>query len=432
MKEIAAVIYQTNQNKYSFNALLGALETTKLLKEIDVYFYKDGKDNLNTLQDYINDHRKTVILFSFFTTQIWDIYTVINKIKNQYGDKLIYLAGGPHPTGMPNETLGMGFDYVLLGEGEKTINEFFRALLMNEKPDKIESIAYIGKTGEFTQNRKSIPINLNDYYPFSTQYKRFGPMEITRGCPFGCSFCQTTRIFGANVRHRKIEFIEENLDIMNYYELKDFRAVTPNALSYGSCDGKQVNLNEIYKLLMAVRKKMSGKIYFGSFPSEVRPEHVTEESIKLIKEFIDNDIIILGAQTGSTKMLEMCHRGHSIEDVYNAVDILIKYKLTPSVDFIFGLPGESKFDIDCSIKVMKDLIDMGAKIHAHTFMPLPQTPFMNRKGGNVDNKVRNYISNYLHNGVVYGNWNEQAVMSKKISYYIQTKKFRTFGKRDDT
>lgn len=40
MKEIAAIIYQTNQNKYSFNALLGALETTKLLKEINVFFIK--------------------------------------------------------------------------------------------------------------------------------------------------------------------------------------------------------------------------------------------------------------------------------------------------------------------------------------------------------------------------------------------------------
>lgn len=324
---------------------------------------------------------------------------------------------------MPNETLDMGFDYVLLGEGEKSINDFFKALLMNETPNKIDGIAYIDENGKFIKNIKGTTINLNDYYPFSTQYKRFGPMEITRGCPYGCSFCQTTRIFGANVRHRKVEFIEENLDIMNHYGLKDFRAVTPNALSYGSCDGKTINLNEIHKLLITVKKKLSGKIYFGSFPSEVRPEHITEESIKLIKEFIDNDTIILGAQTGSTKMLEMCHRGHSIEDVYNAVDILIRHKLIPSVDFIFGLPGESKFDIDCSIKVMKDLINMGARIHAHTFMPLPQTPFMNKKGGTINNKVKNYISNYLHNGVVYGNWNEQAIMSEKISHYIRTKEF---------
>lgn len=423
MKEIAAIIYQTNQNKYSFNALLGALETTKLLKEINVFFYKDGKDDLNILQDYISNHKKTIILFSFFTTQIWDVYAVIKKIKNQYDDKLIYLAGGPHPTGMPNETLDMGFDYVLLGEGEKSINDFFKALLMNETPNKIDGIAYIDENGKFIKNIKGTTINLNDYYPFSTQYKRFGPMEITRGCPYGCSFCQTTRIFGANVRHRKVEFIEENLDIMNHYGLKDFRAVTPNALSYGSYDGKTINLNEIHKLLITVKKKLSGKIYFGSFPSEVRPEHITEESVKLIKEFIDNDTIILGAQTGSTKMLEMCHRGHSIEDVYNAVDILIRHKLIPSVDFIFGLPGESKFDIDCSIKVMKDLINMGARIHAHTFMPLPQTPFMNKKEGTINNKVKNYISNYLHNGVVYGNWNEQAIMSEKISHYIRTKEF---------
>lgn len=421
MNSIATIIYQTNQNKYSYNALLGALETTKLLNKIDVLFYRPGEDNLDLLQQYIDGHKKVVFMFSFFTTQIWDIYNEIRIIKNKFGNRIIYIAGGSHPTGMPKETLDMGFDFVLIGEGEKSINDFFSKLLTDGDVCNVEGVSYLDTEGTFVKRGKSGYVDLNDYYPFSTQYRRFGPMEITRGCPFGCAFCQTTRLFGPKVRHRSIEFIEENLKIMSYYGLKDFRAVTPNALSYGSDDGITTNLDAIYRLLVTIRSNMSGKIYFGSFPSEVRPEHVTEDSIKILKEFIDNDNIILGAQTGSAKMLEVCHRGHSIDDVYNAVEILIRNKLIPNVDFMFGLPGESKYDIDCSIKVMKDLIKMGAKIHAHTFMPLPQTPFMHKRGGKVDNKVKEYISKYLHNGVVYGNWGEQAVISRKIESYIKTK-----------
>lgn len=421
MKNLAVVIYQSNQNRYSFNALLGALETTNLIQDIDILFYNSKNDKNNLLEEYIKTHKKTILMFSFFTTQIWHINDEIKRFKKIYGNSLIYLAGGPHPTGMPQEVLHMGFDYVLIGEGEKTINDFLRELLMDGDVQKVEGLAYINGSGKTVINPKKHLVDLNNYYPFSVQFKKFGPMEITRGCPFGCSFCQTSRIFDFKVRHRDIDFIEENLKIMNHYGLKDFRAITPNALSYGSKDGRTINLDAIYRLMMTIKKNMVGKIYFGSFPSEVRPEHVTEEGIKLLKEFIDNDNIILGAQTGSSKMLEKCHRGHSIDDVYNAVRIITKYGMVPNVDFMFGLPDESKFDIDSSIKVIKDLISMGAKIHAHTFMPLPQTPFMNEKGGTVNEQLKKYIKVYVDNGIVYGNWGEQAVLSKKIEKYIRTK-----------
>lgn len=421
MNELAVVLYYTNQNRYSFNAILGALETTGLLKYIDIYFFDPTNNKYDLVGDIIKTHNKVIMLFSFFTTQIWNISVEIKRLKNKYGGQLICLAGGPHPTGMPKETLMLGFDYVLIGEGEKTLNDFLERTLKDLDVNSLDSIAYLENNGQVKINKKAHQVILDQYYPFCEKYRKFGPIEITRGCPYGCSFCQTTRIFGAKVRHRSISFVEDILEIMKYYGLKDFRAITPNALSYGSEDGKVVNLEEIYKLMVTIKRHMSGKIYFGSFPSEVRPEHVTEESIKLLKEFISNDNVILGAQTGSAKILEACHRKHSIDDVYNAVEILTKYSITPSVDFMFGLPGEGKLDIDCSIKVMKDLIKMGAKIHAHTFMPLPQTPYMYEKGGTVSGKLKQYIKNYVDSGVVYGNWGEQAVISKKIENYIRTK-----------
>lgn len=73
--------------------------------------------------------------------------------------------------------------------------------------------------------------------------------------------------------------------------------------------------------------------------------------------------------------MDLCHRGHSVEDIYNAVELTIKNNLEINVDFIFGLPGEKPEDISLTIKMMKELAAKGARIHAHTFIPLPQTPF---------------------------------------------------------
>ena len=46
------------------------------------------------------------------------------------------------------------------------------------------------------------------------------------------------------------------------------------------------------------------KIFFGTFPSEVRPEFVTDESAELVRKYCANDSLSLGAQSGSDRILK--------------------------------------------------------------------------------------------------------------------------------
>lgn len=419
----AFVLYYTKQNRYSYNALLGALESTNEHEYIDVFFYDPKKGDDTILDDGLKCYENVVLAISFFTTQVWEVYEFVLRIRQKYGKNVILVAGGPHPSGEPKATLNMGFDYVFVGEGEETINEFFRCLRFGGNFETILGTYCKGHDGEISFKPRKEKVILDNYLPFSEKYRKFGPIEISRGCPFACNFCQTSRIFGTNVRHRSISSIENLLLIMKKYGLKDFRAITPNALAYGSIDGKELNLDAVYQLLAMIKKVFStGKIYFGSFPSEVRPEHVTEDSMKLLCQFVSNDNIIMGAQTGSQRMLDLMHRGHSVSDVYNAVDICLKHKMTPNVDFMFGLPGEEKEDINESIRLMNDLISMGARIHAHTFMPLPQTPLAYKGRGKINDEIRKYIRKNVSKGVIYGDWAEQAKISQKIEKLLRTKK----------
>jgi len=164
----------------------------------------------------------------------------------------------------------------------------------------------------------------------------------------------------------------------------------------------------------------NGRIFIGSFPSEVRPEHVTEETIELILKYGDNDNLIIGAQSGSQRILDLCHRGHTVEDVYRAVELTLKAGLKANVDFIFGLPGETEEDIRLTIKVMSDLVKMGARIHVHTFMPLPQTPFAKAPAGRINKSIQKIIRELTPKGIVYGDWREQERIAKKIAKYLKT------------
>ncbi|WP_038056836.1 TIGR04013 family B12-binding domain/radical SAM domain-containing protein [Thermodesulfobacterium hydrogeniphilum] len=420
LKNIALVIYLSRLNRYSFNAILGALETQKyLLKEIEIFLCENRREVFKVLSQIKNFYSQIILALSFFTPQLWEFFDLIKKVKKEFDKKVFIIAGGPHPTGDPERTLKAGADLVVLREGEETFLEFCRALLEKRDFFYIKGIAFLKDNRIiFTGKRKNI--NLDKFLPFSLKFKRFGPIEITRGCPFACYFCQTSRIFGTKVRHRSIEKICEIVEILKSRNLTDIRFITPNAFSYGSSDGKILNLEALESLLKNIRKIIgtNGRIFFGSFPSEVRPEHVTKETLELVLRYCNNDNLVIGAQSGSQKILDLCHRGHTVEDVYTAVKLTIKAGLKAKVDFIFGLPGETEEDVKKTIKVIKDLTQMGAIIHAHTFMPLPQTPFAYEKPGKIDKELFRVINKLLGKGLLFGDWQKQEKLSEKISEYL--------------
>ncbi|AEH22255.1 Radical SAM domain protein [Thermodesulfobacterium geofontis OPF15] len=421
-------IFDLKENRYSINALLSALEKEILIEEIPIYFFKNKSALLKGVEELLEKFEKIIIAFSFFTTQLWDINDVIKTLQKTFASKrkkLILIAGGPHPTGDIKGVLNWGFDFVFTGEAEKSFSEFIRTLKFRENFSQVKGLAYLNENKEFIYTGKSEKINLNSYPPFSLKLNRLNPIEITRGCPFGCYFCQTPRIFGKKVRHRSIENILKYVELLLERGIKDFRFITPNAFSYGSIDGKTLNLEALETLLKELHQlvnPMGGRIFFGSFPSEVRPEHVTEETVNLVKKYANNDNLVIGAQSGSDRILKLCKRGHTVEDIYRAVKLTIKAGLKAKVDFIFGLPEEKKEDIKETIKVMEDLAKMGAIIHAHTFMPLPQTPFVKKKPGKIDLDLLKTINKLLGKGLLFGDWKIQEELAEKIYRYFQTGK----------
>ncbi|MCG8344670.1 MAG: TIGR04013 family B12-binding domain/radical SAM domain-containing protein [Chlorobiales bacterium] len=419
---LALVLYYTKANKYSFNALVGAIETKKYFENLSIYFYGKEEELFNELGRICQKHDKTMLGISFFTTQLWDTYNYVRKIRDNHCDRLLLVAGGPHPTGDPKGTLKIGFDIVVKGEGEETLLEILEKIDRDEDLSNIKGLAFIDEKGEYHENPRRSWIDLDKYPPFSVKHEKFGNIEITRGCPYACYFCQTPQILGGRPRHRSIEKISEYVYILKERNLTDIRFITSNAFSYGSIDGKKVDISCLEELLKSVKKIIlpKGRIFLGSFPSEVRPDHVIPETVELIKKYAHNDNLIIGAQSGSQKILDICHRNHTVNDVYNSVQLTLKAGLKANVDFIFGLPNETDKDIKDTIIVMSDLVKMGARVHTHTFIPLPHTPFSKYPPGHLSKDLRKLIDDLTAKGIAYGDWKAQENIAKKIAKYFRT------------
>jgi B12-binding domain/radical SAM domain protein len=258
-------------------------------------------------------------------------------------------------------------------------------------------------------------VDLDAYPPLGIEHRRFGPIEITRGCPCACAFCQTSFLFGGRMRHRSVERVVYWVRQAMARGYSYLRFVTPNAFAYQSPDnGQTPNLEAIEHLL----REMAGLVgrelvFFGTFPSEVGPETVTPEAVALVRRYCGNDNLIFGAQTGSDRLLRALRRRHTVADVYRAAEVIVDGGLTPVVDVIFGLPGEEAEDVAATVQLVEDLAAMGAVLHTHTFMPLPGTPLEDAPPGRVDPALHPLLDRLASQGHQVGQWRKQEEIARR-------------------
>ncbi|MGZ4935856.1 MAG: TIGR04013 family B12-binding domain/radical SAM domain-containing protein [Halobacteriota archaeon] len=339
---------------------------------------------------FSSEPREGLMIYSFATPQAEDVYREVEGSQLQS----TYIGGGPHPSAEPAEALQF-FDFVVLGEGEATLPELIIALCSGNDAGSVRGIAYRhGDRVLRTGTRRHV--DLNKFPPF-TQSPR-SPIEISRGCPHACKYCQTPRLFGNTMRHRSVQ------SVAHYSRsLTDVRFISPNAFAYGS-DGRHAELSDVAKLLRSIQ----GNIYFGTFPSEVRPEFVTRELLELVTTYCANTSIHLGAQSGSDAILEEIGRGHSRRDVELALDVCCDCNVTPVIDFIFGLPTETYADQLESLDLIERIIAKKGKVRAHYFTPLPGTPYRNKKPSPVSPEVNKQLGTLARDGHLSGRWDPHA------------------------
>jgi B12-binding domain/radical SAM domain protein len=305
------------------------------------------------------------------------------------GAECITIAGGPYASACYREVASYT-DYVVVGEGEHTLP----ALLHHIKNPENTPIPPGVATSE-AFNPPDSCVFLDAYPPFS-EVK--GYIECSRGCPFHCGYCQTPSLFGSSMRHRSIDSI-----VAYANRVRDARFVTPNAFAYGS-DGRTPRFEKIHRLL----SKIESNIYFGTFPSEVRPEFICREALEIVGKYCRNIKLHFGAQSGSDRILSLLHRGHSVSDVVSAVELCHAHGIIPVVDFILGLPFEDEEDQLKTLDLIRWISKYG-HIHVHQFLPLPGTALSGTLPRPIISEVQKVLGNLALRQKVTGSWCDHEI-----------------------
>jgi len=130
------------------------------------------------------------------------------------------LMGGPHVTFLTDEALQY-CDYVLRGEADDVIVDLVRAIESGQGLDAFPSLSRcVGERVVHNPARttcvdvESLPVP--DLSLIQRQKQRrptdeIVPVQTSRGCPFNCTFCSVTRMFGREYRFRSTESVMAEL-----------------------------------------------------------------------------------------------------------------------------------------------------------------------------------------------------------------------------
>ena len=152
---------------------------------------------------------------------------------------------------------------------------------------------------------------------------------------------------------------------------------------------------------------MKGRIYFGTFPSEVRPEFVTEEMLSLVTtilhEYKDPFRRPVRERQGTGSPPPGAYGGRYHPCSRSLPDI----GLDPVVDFIVGIPGETDDEQRDTLALIRWVAGRGS-VHVHRFMPLPGTALAGTATRGLLDETRRVLGRLALQGKLTGTWGSTA------------------------
>jgi B12-binding domain/radical SAM domain protein len=405
----ALILHLRRTSRHAVNVLLAAVTESPACRGIPVRL-AEGPDAVAAgIRAAAGEGRRPVVGWSFSTASLAEVSDELARARRLAPDaRALHVAGGPHASGDPAGTLAAGFDLAARGEGEGTLPALLSRVAAGEDPRAVAGLAWI-EDGRVATSGRARPVDLDAAPACATRPARWNPIEITRGCAWACRFCQTPFLFRARLRHRSIPVVRRWVRFLADGGARDVRFLTPSALSYGSA-GAGADLDAVEALLAAAREEArpGQRLFFGTFPSEIRPEHASPRAYAILRRYCANRAVILGGQSGSDRMLAAMGRGHDAEAVLRAARLAVEAGFAPDVDLVFGLPGEEEADRAATRRLAGALAEAGARVHAHAFMPLPGTPWARAAPGEIDRATRVLLERLASRGGAHGPWKRQA------------------------
>lgn len=296
----------------------------------------------------VTEYRPHILGFTVFSWNLDRSLYLAEKIKEKIQTRIIF--GGPEIT-PDNPLLHSPFvDVYVYGEGEGV----FKRLLTEET---------LWEKGRVRDLSGGSFLSLGS--PYVNGHLEPGAentmlLETQRGCPYRCGFCY----YHKSRKTRNTADDRIVLDGVAYALDQGMEEVYLLDPSLNSRPGLPALLEKIAVL------NRSGKV---SLTSEIRAESVDEKLARRFREAGFKGVEV-GLQSTNPLALKLMNRPTNLEVFLSGVKALQKQGIAPTVDLIFGLPGDTLGGFE---KTLDFVHDHGLDDHLQVFplLVLPGTAF---------------------------------------------------------
>ena len=336
------------------------------------------EDNpMEALRKRIGTDRPRVVGITASTANIGEAAATADAVKRA-DQTIATVIGGWHASALPEQTLAQypQFDYLVHGEGERTLMEIALRLTNSGCIEDVRGLAFrengsvrVNDRGPFIEDLDSVPIpaveklDVRRYRPSpgTRNYLRLPSVGVLvgRGCPYRCRFCYKG-VWGDGVRWRSPENVLEEIEMyVDRYGVRDFRFYD-DTITF-----RKWPLEEFCREV--IRRKLD--INWNCWS---RVNDVDEAKLRLMKESGCYHIKF-GIEFGTEKALKLSRKGARLEDARTAVAMCRKVGVECKGSFIFGIPGETIEDCRKTMDFAVDLSPDFASFYAYD--PIPGSPF---------------------------------------------------------
>jgi len=323
---------------------LGLLYIAAVLEEhhsVKIIDGSVGSITSQNIKNVITEWKPDIVGLTSHTStfyKVTDLCTMAKKINPQ----IITIIGGPHASACPDDSIRSDhIDYVVVGEGEKTIRTLVETIESNGDISKVKGIYYKKDTVAFkTPPQERITdldvlpyparhlIDADMYKPSVMHYKKLPIFSIMcgRGCPFKCTFCSCSKVFRGRVVVRSVQSVMEEIQFL--VDRHGAREIMFWDDTFG------LNKKWIYELCALIKPL---KITWSCW---MRVDLVNQD---LLNTMADSGCwnLSYGVESGNQLVLDTIQKGFKIEQIKNAFRWTHEAGMEARGTFILGLPNDT-------------------------------------------------------------------------------------------
>lgn len=275
---------------------------------------------------------------------------IAHHIKKHFPGKPV-LGGGAHPSAVPEHEDLAVFDYLSIGEGERSIIKIMDAITKQVPLERIVKSPVIEDLDSLPFPARDL-VNMTQFHRKVKGARCFGIIG-SRGCCYKCAFCDHA-LFGSRVRWRSVDnIVAEIQHIIDTYGVRNFEFFD----DMFTIDKRR--LKDFYSKVkgLNIRYRCNG-----------RTDILDPETYDILRES-GCELICYGIESGAQSILDKMQKQTTVEINARAIKMAQDAGLIVAGYFLLGFPGETKETIQKTIDFIEQTnIDQA---QFYTFIPLP-------------------------------------------------------------